>query len=226
MPLFNDAQWNYITTQSWPAQAIQGLLSAARMPGDAYMGKYAGQPVESVIPDATQFASTVGLLGSVATRPANSLGMGGRPNIGKVAAKASPDDVTFYHGGPEKITSPRVLVDAEGIPHGFSVTDDIGLAKFYARGDNLPAHLQGARGGRPGVVSKFTVSRDKLNAISDNELYDIMANAEMQMGLDEGDLSLDQLAAILKDMGINAIQYKDPEFGTRILDPSILVPAK
>lgn len=68
---------NYLLTQSWPARAVQGLLAAARLPGDAAMGKYRNQPRSAMIEDATDFALNVGLLGSAVPRPVNSVGMGG-----------------------------------------------------------------------------------------------------------------------------------------------------
>jgi len=79
MALLNERQWDYILNESWPAQAVQGLLNTARMPGDAYMGKYAGQPTEAIIPDATDFAMNVGILGAAVPRPSGSVGMGGMP---------------------------------------------------------------------------------------------------------------------------------------------------
>lgn len=93
MALLNERQLDYILNESWPAQAVQGFLNVARMPYDAYRGKYAGLPSEAIIPDALEFASNVGILGAAVPRPAGSIGMGGTPTKPGIRAyHSSPHD--------------------------------------------------------------------------------------------------------------------------------------
>lgn len=120
--------------------------------------------------------------------------------------------MTVFHGGPTKVTSPRATVDPEGLPLGFSVTGNKDIAQNYAN----------MRGG--GVVSEFSVDPSKYNPISEFELYQLQDDLEVKLGFDEGDLPEDVLLSELRSRGINAIEYPDPEFGTRIIDPSILSP--
>jgi len=115
-----------------------------------------------------------------------------------------------FHGGKDLITSPRATVDPEGLLPGFSVTPDERVAGMYA----------GMRGGD--AVSSFDIDKSKLSSIGEMELYDLQDFLEVSRGLDEGDLPQAELLKELQDRGINAIKYADPEFGMRILDPSIL----
>lgn len=71
---------NYLLTQSWPARAAQGLLDAAMAPGNAYLRGANGQIAspQQLSDEAANFAANLGVLGSAAPRPINSIGMGGR----------------------------------------------------------------------------------------------------------------------------------------------------
>lgn len=210
MPFLNDAQWNYLTTQSWPVRAAQGLLDAAMAPGNAYLRGTNGQIAtnQQLADEAANFAVNVGLLGSAVPRPANSIGMGG---------KMAQNDLTFYHGGPVNIEVPRATVDPEGLPLGFSVTPNKKLAEWYASG-------AGRAEQQKGVVSSFSVSPDKFKPIDEFELYNLETELEQKLGLDEGDLPEEILLNAMKERGINAIAYSIPDFGIRIIDPSILQP--
>ena len=119
----------------------------------------------------------------------------------------------MFHGGVDQITSPKVTMDSDGLLPGFSVTPDQDVAASYAR----------LRGGN--AISEFDVDPAKLNPIGEFDLYDLTNRLEMERGLGEGDLTDIEILAELKSMGINAVQYSDPNFGLRVLDTSVLTPS-
>jgi len=119
----------------------------------------------------------------------------------------------FFHGGRDIIQTPRATIDSDGLLEGFSVTPERGVAEMYAN----------MRGGN--AVTEFAVDPNKLRPIGEFELYDLQNSLELARGLDEGDLADADLLAELRSMGINAVEYSDPEFGIRVLDPSILSPS-
>jgi hypothetical protein len=131
MPLLNDAQWNYLTTQSWPARAAQGILDAAMAPGNAYLRGSNGQiaNTQQLSDEAANFAVNLGLLGSAVPRPANSIGMGGKissgngAKVGKVLSESEFRKLYSQHidlrsrGKNPSLTKERIM--SEGFAPGF-----------------------------------------------------------------------------------------------------------
>ena len=132
---------------------------------------------------------------------------------GNLKVRPKENTIKVYHGGPEQITSPKMMADPEGQPKGFSVTPQKEVAEFYKR----------LRGG--GHVSEFSIDKNKYNPISEYDLYSLIDETEIRLGLDEGELTNDQISQMLSDRGINAISYANPDFGIRILSEDILTPA-
>ena len=114
-----------------------------------------------------------------------------------------------YHGGPQKLSASEVEMrpDPEGMPIGFSVTDNPDVAEYY----------RNMRGG--GSISEFDIDLDKANIISESELYQFIDDLENRL---DADASYEQIQQGLLDAGIDAIQYPDPEFGIRVVNPNIL----
>ncbi|MGB1154271.1 MAG: hypothetical protein ACPG4F_08840, partial [Paracoccaceae bacterium] len=114
-----------------------------------------------------------------------------------------------YHGGPQKLSASEVEMrpDPEGLPIGFSVTDNPDVAEYY----------RNMRGG--GSISEFDIDLDKANIISESELYQFIDDLENRL---DADASYEQIQQGLLDAGIDAIKYPDPEFGIRVVNPNIL----
>lgn len=177
---------------------MAGLLEPVARAVDApYSAAQGLIPAEDMIGEAMGTAGVAMGAGGAVARPAGSVGMGGR---------------RVFHGGKDFISDPQATVDPEGLLTGFSVTPSKSVAEMYSR----------LRDGD--AVSEFLVDEDRLNAIDEMALYDLQDRLERERGLDEGDLSQDDLLAELSSRGINAVDYADPEFGLRVLDPSILKP--
>ena len=117
-----------------------------------------------------------------------------------------------YHGGPNKITDPEMRSDPEGTPLGFSVTPDRGVAEIYSRGK--------------GEISSFDIDPQNANIITEMQLYDLIDSLERRLNLDEGEASESQISTALRDAGVDAVQYPDPQMGIRVVNPNILVAAK
>ena len=117
-----------------------------------------------------------------------------------------------YHGGPNKITDPEMRSDPEGAPLGFSVTPYRGVAEVYSKGK--------------GEISSFDIDPQNANIITEMQLYDLIDSLERRLNLDEGDASESQISTALRDAGVDAVQYPDPEMGIRVVNPNILVATK
>jgi len=143
---------------------------------------------------ALQTAGTAMLGGGAVAKPAGSLGA---------------NTLRVYHGGPQKLSASDVEMrpDPEGTPIGFSVTDNPDIAEYY----------RNMRGG--GSISEFDIDLDKANIISESELYEFIDDLENKLDVDA---SYEQIQKGLLDAGIDAIEYPDPEFGIRVVNPNIL----
>ena len=122
-----------------------------------------------------------------------------------------------YHGGPDPVLKPEATQDPEGLPMGFSVTQDKDIAKMYA-----DMKSRGYEYGDYPAVTEYEVDLDKYNPITEGGYYKFIDDLEIKMGLDEGDATQGQIAQELKKLGYNAIEYPDPDLGIRIIDPKIL----
>jgi len=183
---------------------LQGGGEAVQAPLDAYRGLLS--PAEM----------TGAAMGTAGMAMGGGMAASGRglldydPNT--VSAGGARPEMRVYHGGNKTVTSPKVTVDGEGLLDGFSVTPNLDVAEFYAR----------LRDGS--AVSKFDIDPDSLKTISEAELYELQERLEFSLGLDEGDLPDARLLSEVKSLGFNAIQYPDPEFGLRVINPDILKP--
>lgn len=126
-----------------------------------------------------------------------------------IVTSASSEPLRVYHGGPKKLSASEVEMrpDPEGTPIGFSVTDNPDVAEYY----------RDMRGG--GSISEFDIDLDKANIISEMELYEFIEDLENKI---DADASYEQIQRGLLDAGIDAIEYPDPEFGIRVVNPNIL----
>ena len=151
-------------------------------------------PQEDMVGEALGTAGTAMLGGGAVAKPAGSLGA---------------NTLRVYHGGPKRLSASEVEMrpDPEGTPIGFSVTDNPDVAEYY----------RNMRGG--GSISEFDIDLDKANIISERELYDFIEDLEDRL---DADASYEQIQRGLLDAGIDAIEYPDPEFGIRVVDPNIL----
>ena len=122
-----------------------------------------------------------------------------------------------YHGGLDPVLKPDATQDPEGLPMGFSVTQDKDIAKMYA-----DMRSRGYEYGDYPAVTEYEVNLDKYNPITEGEYFKLIDDLEIKMGLDEGDATQGQIAQELKKLGYNAIEYPDPDLGIRIIDPKIL----
>ena len=122
-----------------------------------------------------------------------------------------------YHGGLDPVLKPDATQDPEGLPMGFSVTQDKDIAKMYA-----DMRSRGYEYGDYPAVTEYEVNLDKYNPITEGEYFKLIDDLEIKMGLDEGDATQGQIAQELKKLGYNAIEYLDPDLGIRIIDPKIL----
>jgi hypothetical protein len=130
--------------------------------------------------------------------------------FGKVpTGSLGANTLRVYHGGPKKLSSSEVEMrsDPEGTPIGFSVTDNPDVAEYY----------RNMRGG--GSISEFDIDLDKANIISEKELYKFVDDLENKL---DADASYEQIQQGLLNVGIDAIEYPDPEFGIRVVNPNIL----
>lgn len=185
-------------------QAVSGLLTG----NEAYRAGAEGDYVKG------------GLLGLAALAPIPSnLKKPAASTAKNVAKEVVENELRFFHGGPEAIQTPRVTIDPDGLLPGFSITPSKRVAEWYASGAGRAKPQQG-------VVSEFTVDNKKLKTIDEFDLYNLTSELENKYNLDEGDLTDELLLEELNKRGINAVKYREPEFGVRVLDPSILVPIK
>ena len=169
-----------------------GTARAANAPASAAMGLV---PREDMIGEAMGTAGlAMGGGGVVASKPSGALGA---------------NTLRVYHGGPNKLSASEVEMrpDPEGTPIGFSVTDNPDVAEYY----------RNMRGG--GSISEFDIDLDKANIISEMELYKFVDDLENRI---DADPSYEQIQRGLLDAGIDAIEYPDPEFGIRVVNPNIL----
>jgi len=151
-------------------------------------------PQEDMVGEAFGTAGTAMLGGGAVAKPAGSLGA---------------NTLRVYHGGPQKLSASDVEMrpDPEGTPIGFSVTDNPDIAEYY----------RNMRGG--GSISEFDIDLDKANIISESELYEFIDDLENRL---DADPSYKQIQRGLLDAGVDAIEYPDPEFGIRVVNPNIL----
>ena len=174
---------------------LAGLLSPAAKAVDAPISAYRG-----TIPQEDMISEALGVGG---------LAMAGGGAVGVPRGAVGANALRVYHGGPKKISPEDVEMrfDPEGTPIGFSVTDNPDVAEYY----------KNMRGG--GSISEFDIDLDKANIISDIELYEFIDDLENKL---DADASYEQIQRGLLDAGIDAIEYADPEFGIRVVNPSIL----
>lgn len=151
-------------------------------------------PQEDMISEAFGTAGTAMLGGGAVAKPADALGA---------------NTMRVYHGGPKRLSASEVEMrpDPEGTPIGFSVTDNPDVAEYYRK----------MRGG--GSISEFDIDLNKANIISERELYEFIDDLENKL---DADASYEQIQQGLLDAGIDAIEYPDPEFGIRVVNPNIL----
>jgi len=137
------------------------------------------------------------------------LAMTGGGAVGVPRGAVGANALRVYHGGPKKISPEDVEMrfDPEGTPIGFSVTADPDVAQYY----------RNMRGG--GSISEFDIDLDKANIISETDLYRFIDGLESKL---DADASYEQIQRGLLDAGVDAIEYPDPEFGIRVVNPSIL----
>ena len=174
---------------------VGNLLEPFIKGGDTIRASKAGLiPQEDMLGEAFGAAGAAMLGGGFAPKPAGSLGA---------------NTMRVYHGGPKKLSASDVEMrpDPEGTPIGFSVTDNPDVAEYY----------RNMRGG--GSISEFDIDLDKANIISESELYEFIDDLESKI---DADASYEQIQRGLLDAGIDAIEYPDPEFGIRVVNPSIL----
>lgn len=175
---------------------LAGLLEPLARGVDAPRAAAQGLiPQEDMIGEAFGTAGTAMLGGGAVAKPAGSLGA---------------NTMRVYHGGPKRLSASEVEMrpDPEGTPIGFSVTDNPDVAEYYRK----------MRGG--GSISEFDIDLDKANIISEREFYNFWDDLENKLNTD--DLSYEQIQQGLLDAGIDAIEYPDPEFGIRVVNPNIL----
>jgi hypothetical protein len=174
---------------------LAGLLSPAAKAVDAPISAYRG-----TIPQEDMINEALGVGG---------LAMAGGGAVGVPRGAVGANALRVYHGGPKKISPEDVEMrfDPEGTPIGFSVTDNPNVAEYY----------KNMRGG--GFVSEFDIDLDKVNIISETELYRFIDDLENKL---DADASYEQIQRGLLDAGVDAIEYPDPEFGIRVVNPSIL----
>lgn len=174
---------------------LAGLLEPLARGVDAPRAAAQGLiPQEDMIGEAFGTAGTAMLGGGAVAKPAGSLGA---------------NTLRVYHGGPKRLSASEVEMrpDPEGTPIGFSVTDNPDVAEYY----------RNMRGG--GSISEFDIDLDKANIISERELYEFIEDLEDRL---DADASYEQIQRGLLDAGIDAIEYPDPEFGIRVVNPNIL----
>ena len=174
---------------------VGNLLEPFIKGGDTIRASRAGLiPQEDMLGEAFGAAGAAMLGGGFAPKPAGSLGA---------------NTMRVYHGGPKKLSASdvKMLPDPEGTPIGFSVTDNPDVAEYYRK----------MRGG--GSISEFDIDLDKANIISESELYEFIDDLENKL---DADASYEQIQRGLLDAGIDAVEYPDPEFGIRVVNPSIL----
>ena len=186
--------------------AGQMLSETAGVVAPAAVARRAAMPAAQAVQEA--------FMGFSAPARAAGEGLLARANQRGPVPTMYSNPLRVFHGGKDLITNPRATVDPEGLLPGFSVTPDENIAGMYAK----------MRGGD--AVSSFEIDEKKLNPIGEMELYELQNFLEMSKGFDEGDLPDADLLKELKDRGINAIKYDDPEFGIRVLDTSILKPSE
>jgi hypothetical protein len=174
---------------------LVGLLSPAAKAVDAPISAMRG-----TIPQEDMISEALGVGG---------LAMLGGGAVGVPRGAVGANALRVYHGGPKKISPEDVEMrfDPEGTPIGFSVTDNPNVAEYY----------KNMRGG--GFVSEFDIDLDKVNIISETELYRLIDDLENKL---DADASYEQIQRALLDAGVDAIEYPDPEFGIRVVNPSIL----
>jgi len=174
---------------------LAGLLEPLARGVDAPRAAAQGLiPQEDMVGEAFGTAGTAMLGGGAVAKPSGALGA---------------NTLRVYHGGPKKLSASEVEMrpDPEGTPIGFSVTDNPDVAEYY----------RDMRGG--GSISEFDIDLDKANIISESELYEFIDDLENKL---DADVSYEQIQRGLLDAGIDAIEYPDPEFGIRVVNPSIL----
>lgn len=174
---------------------VGNLLEPFIKGGDTIRASRAGLiPQEDMLGEAFGAAGAAMLGGGFAPKPAGSLGA---------------NTLRVYHGGPKKLSATDVEMrpDPEGTPIGFSVTDNPDVAEYY----------RNMRGG--GSISEFDIDLDKANIISESELYQFIDDLENKI---DANASYEQIQRGLLDAGIDAVEYPDPEFGIRVVNPSIL----
>ena len=174
---------------------LAGLLSPAAKAVAAPISAYRG-----TIPQEDMISEALGVGG---------LAMAGGGAVGVPRGAVGANALRVYHGGPKKISPEDVEMrfDPEGTPIGFSVTDNPDVAEYY----------RNMRGG--GSISEFDIDLDKANIISETELYRFIDGLENKL---DADASYEQIQRGLLDAGVDAIEYPDPEFGIRVVNPSIL----
>ena len=174
---------------------LVGLLAPAAKAVDAPISAMRG-----TIPQEDMISEALGVGG---------LAMAGGGAVGVPRGAVGANALRVYHGGPKKISPEDVEMrfDPEGTPIGFSVTADPDVAQYY----------RNMRGG--GSISEFDIDLDKANIISESELYEFIDDLESKI---DADASYEQIQRGLLDAGIDAIEYPDPEFGIRVVNPSIL----
>jgi hypothetical protein len=174
---------------------VGNLLEPVIKGADTVRASKAGLiPKQDMLGEAFGAAGAAMLGGGFAPKPSGSLGA---------------NTLRVYHGGPKRLSASEVEMrsDPEGTPIGFSVTDNPDVAEYY----------RNMRGG--GSISEFDIDLDKANIISESELYEFMDDLENKL---DADLSYEQIQKGLLDAGIDAIEYPDPEFGIRVVNPNIL----
>ena len=190
--------WDAITSgEASPAipQGIVDLLSGGARAFESPAEYAQGIPPRAdAMGDAMNLAGTLMLGGGAVAAPAGSLGA---------------NTMRVYHGGPKRLSASEVEMrpDPEGTPIGFSVTDNPDVAEYY----------RDMRGG--GSISEFDIDLDKANIISESELYEFIDDLENKL---DADVSYEQIQRGLLDAGIDAIEYPDPDFGIRVVNPNIL----
>jgi len=174
---------------------LVGLLTPAAKAVDAPISAYRG-----TIPQEDMISEALGVGG---------LAMAGGGAVGVPRGAVGANALRVYHGGPKKISPEDVEMrfDPEGTPIGFSVTDNPDVAEYY----------RNMRGG--GSISEFDIDLDKANIISETELYQFIDDLENKL---DADASYEQIQRGLLDAGVDAIEYPDPEFGIRVVNPNIL----
>lgn len=174
---------------------LAGLLEPLARGVDAPRAAAQGLiPQEDMIGEALGTAGAAMVGGGAVAKPASALGA---------------NTLRVYHGGPKRLSASEVEMrpDPEGTPIGFSVTDNPDVAEYY----------KNMRGG--GSISEFDIDLDRANIISESELYEFIDDLENKL---DADASYEQIQQGLLDAGIDAIEYPNPEFGIRVVNPNIL----